>query len=230
MNNEQLKRVLIGLMPDEEIPPQYLVVGAWQFNGREMTMIGYPRLTNLEELITDVVKNNIKGHVIETGVWKGGACILMREVLNKLGSNKKVYVADSFEGLPIPDEKYLFDKDDYHYKLDFLSVSLKEVKRNFALWSTLENVVFVKGWFKNTLHKLKTRFSLIRLDGDMYESTMDALVSLYPRLSVGGYCIIDDMGAIVSCNHAVQDYRKEHNITEEMINIDGAAIYWKKER
>ena len=68
----------------------------------------------------------------------------------------------------------------------------------------------------------------MRLDGDMYESTMDALVNLYPKLSPGGYVIIDDFGYIESCRKAVQDYRSANNILDEIKTIDWSGVYWKK--
>jgi hypothetical protein len=62
----------------------------------------------------------------------------------------------------------------------------------------------------------------------MYESTMDGLVNLYPKLSTGGYCIVDDWGAVEGCKKAIVDYRSQHNITDEIIDIDGSGVYWKK--
>jgi hypothetical protein len=194
-----------------------------------ITMIGYKRLTNLEVLIKDVVANNIEGHVIETGVWKGGACIFMRKLLNDLGSAKKVYVADSFEGLPKPDIKYPHDSGDTHHMVGGLAISIDDVRANFKKYRLLKKTIFIKGWFKDTLPRLKKKkFSIIRLDGDMYESTMDALVNLYPLLQTGGFCIIDDYGVVPGCHHAVNDYRRQKNITDEIMPIDGYGVYWKK--
>jgi O-methyltransferase len=62
----------------------------------------------------------------------------------------------------------------------------------------------------------------------MYESTMDGLVNLYPKLSVGGYLIVDDYGAVPGCRKAVEDYRWEHDIKEEIVKIDWTGVYWKR--
>jgi len=67
----------------------------------------------------------------------------------------------------------------------------------------------------------------MRLDGDMYESTMDGLVNLYPKLAPGGFCIIDDY-ALDGCRKAVADYRAAHGISEEMHTIDWTGVYWRK--
>jgi O-methyltransferase len=66
----------------------------------------------------------------------------------------------------------------------------------------------------------------LRLDGDWYESTMDALTYLYPKLAIGGYVIIDDYWAVQGCRDAIQDYRLANQIQESIIHIDGAAVYW----
>lgn len=196
------------------------------------TMIGIKRLENIEFCINEILKENILGDLIETGVWRGGATIFMKAVLKVNDDNiRKVWVADSFEGLPKPNEKeYPEDKGDVHYTKKELVISLDTVQENFRKYDMLdENVVFLKGWFKDTLPVAPIeKLALIRLDGDMYESTMDGLTHLYPKLSTGGYIIIDDWNAVKGCKQAVLDYRKTHNITEEIITIDWASVYWKK--
>jgi hypothetical protein len=68
----------------------------------------------------------------------------------------------------------------------------------------------------------------MRLDGDMYESTMDALASLYPKLATGGYVIIDDF-QIPACAAAVYDYRQKHGIDHEIVRIDWGGVYWQRQ-
>jgi O-methyltransferase len=106
------------------------------------------------------------------------------------------------------------------------------VRANFARYGLLdEHVHFVEGWFRDTLPGLSDkRWSVIRLDGDLYESTMDGLVSLYPNLSVGGYLIIDDYGGYKPCREAIHDYRREHGIEEPIRQIDWTGAYWQRER
>lgn len=160
------------------------------------TMIGLKRLNNLQYCIETVIKDDIKGDLIETGVWRGGGCIFMRGVLAAYGiEDRRVFVADSFEGLLKPDvDKYPNDKGDKLHAVEYLSVSEEEVKKNFLRYNLLDKqVVFLKGWFKDTLPDAPIeKLSVLRLDGDMYESTIDALNNLYPKLSQGGFCIIDD--------------------------------------
>jgi hypothetical protein len=204
----------------------------WPKDGE--TMIGYKRLTNLEHCVIETINQNIEGDLIETGVWKGGACIFMRALLKDHGiAEKKVWVADSFEGLPEPNpEVYPSDLNDNLYTFSELKVSLDDVKKNFQKYGLLdEQVVFLKGWFKETLPQASIeKLSILRLDGDMYESTIDALFYLYPKLSIGGYCIIDDWGAIPACKTAVTDYRNLFGIDEEINEIDWTGVFWKKEK
>ena len=153
----------------------------------------------------------------------------MRGILKAYNiTDRKVFVADSFEGLPKPE--YKEDKGDTHHTFgDILAVSKEQVQENFRKYDLFDDqVVFLKGWFKDTLSNAPiNKLSILRLDGDMYGSTMDALLSLYPKLSGGGYCIIDDY-YLPNCKKAVDDYRKENNINSPIIKIDSDSVYWKK--
>ncbi len=200
------------------------------------TMIGLRRLQNLQECITDVLKNEVKGDLIETGVWRGGATIFMRAVLKAFGDKERtVWVADSFAGLPPPQpDLYPADKGaEFHLSNDVLGVPLEEVKANFARYGLLDDQVrFLKGWFKDTLPAAPMEsLALLRLDGDLYESTMIALQSLYPKLSIGGYVIIDDYApSVPCCVQAVDDFRAAQNITEEMVSTGQYGVFWQRLR
>lgn len=197
------------------------------------TMIGLRRLDNLQECIESVIANNVPGDLIETGVWRGGAVIFSRAVFDAWGAHDRVvWAADSFQGLPRPNaELYPADKGDRHYKHTQLCTSLDEVKANFAKYGLSQvGVRYLVGWFKDTLPNASIeRLAVLRLDGDMYESTMDALRSLYPKLSVGGYVIVEDY-QLQGARLAVSDYRAERGITESIIDIDGLGAYWKRIR
>ncbi len=198
------------------------------------TMIGLKRLDNLQFCIEDVLSNNIPGDLIECGAWRGGATIFMRAVLKAYNiKDRVVYVADSFEGCPKPNiEKYPQDKEMNLYITDNLAAPLEQVKTNFDRYGLLdEQVYFLKGWFKDTLPKAPIKkLAVLRIDGDLYESTMDSLVNLYPKLSIGGYIIIDDFGAFSACKQAVLDYRKANGISDEIIKIDWTGICWQKSK
>lgn len=197
------------------------------------TMIGRNRLDNLQSCIQHVLVNRIPGDFIETGVWRGGATIFMRAMLKAWGDTSRiVWVADSFEGLPEPDEQnYPKDKGDTHHTYRELAVSLQTVQENFRKYALMDDQVrFLKGWFKDTLPTAPIeKLAILRLDGDMYESTMDGLKNLYAKLSPGGFLIVDDYGAVPACKDAVHDFRRANGISEEIIKIDWGGVYWQKQ-
>jgi hypothetical protein len=184
----------------------------WPLNG--LTMVGLERLDDLQACVESVVAEGVEGDLIEAGVWRGGAAILMRATLDSLGADERtLWVADSFQGLPPPDAKFPEDRDLDLSRVEFLAVPAEEVRGNFARFGLERGVELVEGFFDETLPKLRGhRWALIRLDGDTYEATWVALDSLYPGLAEGGYLIVDDYGLIEECRRAVHDYRREHDI------------------
>lgn len=201
--------------------------------GNAHTLVGMKRLDNLQQCIETILREGTEGDLIETGVWRGGACIFMRAVLAAYGvQDRKVFVADSFQGLPKSNlAQYPADTDDLAQLNWILAVPQAEVAENFQKYGLLdEHVVFLKGWFKDTLPQAPIeKLSLLRLDGDLYESTMDALTHLYPKLSPGGFCVIDDY-ALKPCRAAVDDYRMQHGIQERIKAIDWTGVYWQKSK
>ena len=197
------------------------------------TMIGSKRLSNLQSCVESVLQDNIPGDLIETGVWRGGACILMRGVLKAYGvTDRRVWVADSFEGLPRPTNDV--DRQDISgnlYRYKELAVSVDRVKANFSRYGLLDDQVeFLRGWFSQTLLQAPIeRLAIARLDGDMYESTRDAITALYPKLSVGGYLIVDDYGMIPACKLAIDEYRATYKITEPIVSIDWTGVFWRRD-
>jgi hypothetical protein len=196
------------------------------------TMVGVKRLANVRNLAQRALDEAIPGDFIETGIWRGGCCIMMRAVLAANGvRDRKVYGCDSFEGLPPPNpELYPSDEglDLSVYKQ--LAAGLDDVKENFRKYDLLDDqVVFVKGYFEKTLPSLDAGpFALLRLDGDLYESTYLALQHLYPKVSPGGFVIIDDYEVLPQCKRAVQDYREQFGITDPVYPIDWSGVWWQK--
>lgn len=195
------------------------------------SMIGRARMDNLRMACETVLQEGVPGDFIETGVWRGGACILMSGILAAYGdSSRVVWVADSFEGLPEPDpDTYEADRGDIHHTFEALAISMEEVKENFRRYDLLDDRVrFLKGWFKDTLDSAPIdKLAVLRLDGDMYESTMDALTALYDKVQPGGFVIVDDYGAVAACEQAVTDFRTLRGISCPIIDVDGIGAYWR---
>lgn len=245
---ELIKRVLTNTLfdgepnTDQESELHY-VQGFIQhyINGPAISMLPIARIDNLRTCVEDVIARGVPGDLIETGVWRGGATIFMRAVLRAHGvTDRTVWVADSFEGLPEPDpDKFSIEAKTHkgavmRKSYNHFAVGIDEVRRNFKAFDLLdEQVRFLKGWFKDTLPGAPIgALAVMRLDGDYFESTMDALTNLYDKLSVGGYAIIDDYGedSWTYCRRAVDEFRQRRGIEEPMIRVDSKCYYWQRIR
>ena len=194
------------------------------------TMIGTARMRNLRHLLERALAEGVPGDFIETGVWRGGACIYARGIMAAHGDDtRRVFVADSFRGLPAPDaEAFPADAGDQHSTYEQLAISRDQVAENFRRYGLLDKrVVFLEGWFKDTLPVAPIeRLAVLRLDGDMYESTIQALDALYDKVSPGGYVIVDDH-ILPPCARAIEDFRASRGITAPLEPVDGAAVWWQ---
>lgn len=220
--------IITNILKNTIIPPSRIEGLDQPINA--YTMIGIKRMNNLHNMLDYIRLNNIEGDLIETGVWKGGATIFMKIYCDLYQINKKIFVCDSFEGLPKPSGKFKSDIGDLHYTYENLKVSLDDVKNNFKKFNCLDNnVIFIKGFFSETLPNNDNikQISLLRMDGDMYESTHDVFYSLYDKVTEKGVVIIDDF-CLTGCRDCVNDFRKDNNITSEYTIIDRCGIFWFK--
>lgn len=225
-----VKQLLGGPIIDEPYDADKRLNGLdWPKYG--YTMIGRKRLDNLHEILQTVVQNGVKGDFIECGVWRGGASIFARLVLDAHHQcDRVVYVADSFAGLP----PSLSTRDNRNWdKTPFLEVPLEAVKHNFEKFGLSDEngkVVFIKGFFSDTLPSWRmklSRLAVLRLDGDMYESCADIMANLYEKVAVGGYVIIDDWFTF-DCKTAVEDFFRHHRHSVNVVAIDQYAAYFEK--
>jgi O-methyltransferase len=195
-------------------------------DARPMTLLSKGQLDLIEWAVTDLEARQVPGDYIEAGIWRGGAVILMRALLDADGiAGRAVLAADSFEGIP---KNTKFRHDPVDLWEDRWAASLDEVKANVARFDLLdERIQFVEGYFEDSLGALADRqFALIRLDSDSYDSVMTSLDHLYPGLSSGGIIIIDDWH-LPGCRMAVDAYRAKHGIIEPMLSKAGNG-YWIK--
>jgi len=235
-----LTNTLFGVEPDiEQIKGATFMrtIAEHYIDSNAVSLLPKVRFKNIEDLVFQVVDDKIDGDLIETGVWRGGAVIYMRALLKTLNiTNRNVWVADSFEGLPTPDkEKNPLEAETSEViKLMYqnFEAGLEEVKNNFQRFDLLdEQVKWLKGWFKDILPSAPIeRLALIRLDGDYYDSTIDSLANLYDKLSVGGFVIVDDYGedTWTDCRRAIHDFRSSKNIMDPIVPVDSVCVYWRK--
>jgi hypothetical protein len=191
------------------------------------TMIGRKRLDNVESCVREVVKCCVEGDIVEAGVWRGGCCIFIRALLKELGDSRTIWACDSFEGMPpLKDKHDGYDQSDKKY----LAISLEQVQENFRRFGLMDQQVkFLKGWFCDTLPLAPiSKISVLRLDGDLYHSTMDVLTNLYHKVSRGGYVIVDDYGDWPACRQAVHDFLESHGHSVSIIMVgDEKGAYWQ---
>ncbi len=196
------------------------------------TMIGRARLDNVTDCVARALHDGVAGDLVETGVWRGGTAIYLRAILAALGDpDRRVWACDSFAGLPEPDaQRYPMDVPMRFHEYRELAVGVDDVRAAFARYGLLdERVEFVVGWFRDTLPDLAVeRIAVLRLDGDLYESTMDALTNLEPKVSPGGFVIVDDYGGIEACRQAVHDYRRHSGIDAPIHEVDWTGAWWRK--
>ena len=231
------------LFPDSCVDTRLVPTGAFdpevRRNGQDWpseaeTMVGWKRLDSLQRCVEEVLRDGVAGDLLEAGVWRGGASILMRAVLKAYGDSQRiVWLADSFAGLPKADPvRYPADADDHLADWNaYLGVPLECVQRNFARYGLLDGQVrFLNGWFRETLpHAPVGQIAVLRLDGDMYESTMSILENLYQRVSPGGFVVVDDYGALANCKAAVDDFRGRLQLREPLQPIDWTGVLWRRE-
>jgi hypothetical protein len=198
------------------------------------TKARYLKLSNVYDLATLIEKSKIKGAFVECGVWKGGCAAVMAFVANRAKSSRKIWLFDSFEGLPEPTSKD-FDKNGVFGK-EFIEkniASVDDVREIFFKILKMEekNIVIKKGWFKDTLPLAKKEIgpiAILRLDADFYESTKCCLDNLYDNVISGGYIIIDDYHTWQGCKEAVDEFLIKRGLKVKMINIDGEGTYFQK--
>jgi hypothetical protein len=200
----------------------------WDWPSKAPSMIGARRMENVRSECERVIRAGVPGDFMETGVWRGGACIMMRAVLKAYGiTDRRVIAADTVAGFPTPTAA---DAGFEIAACEDFAVPLEEVKAAFARYGLLdEQVVFLEGLFKDTLPAAPvTALALLRLDGDLYESTRDGLVNLYPKLSPGGSLIADDYFLFAGHRKAIDEYRVGHGIADPIQRIDEFGGYWIK--
>ena len=186
-----------------------------------LTMLPEERLISLVLTCKQIVKNNVPGDFVECGVYRGGASILARLTFDRMGSDRLVYLYDTFSGMTEPsivDKNRMTGEEAIHKHKrlqrdshnEWVFCPQEEVEQNFqSAKADLSKVRIVAGDVRQTLPKyenLPKTVSVLRLDTDFYESTLAELNNLYPRLSQGGVLIVDDYGHWEGSAEAVDKY------------------------
>ena len=183
--------------------------------------IGKPAMTVVLRELESGLRRGIEGDVVELGCYIGTTTLFMRRLMNELASGKLLYAYDSFEGLPAKQASDASGVGE-QFQRGELRVSKKQFIREFQK-ANLQAPITHKAWFKDLQPgQLPQQISFAFLDGDFYESIIDSLRLVWPRLSKGGVITIDDYqrGALPGVERAVNDFfqgktvrvHHEHNI------------------
>jgi hypothetical protein len=215
------------------------------------TMLSAPCLINAYDAMETIERERIEGAVVECGVWAGGAIGLMASVTKRHRNRQRTFhLFDSFEGLPQPSGHDVDVLDTFRERhpelapddgaggdglvaIGACAAPLNEVHRLFfdVLAIDRRQVVIHKGWFQETVPAGAASIgpvSLLRIDGDWYESTRTCLEGLYDNVVEGGFVIIDDYGAFVGCRRAVDGFLRSRAPDVRLVDIDGEGVYFRK--
>jgi hypothetical protein len=197
------------------------------------TMIGLDGLGNLERCAHRVFADGVPGDFLEAGVCHGGASIFLRALQVAYGEgDRATWLADSFEGVPPPthpvDREHELDLTEE--RVPWMAAGVQAVRDNFETYDLLsDGVRFLPGLFADTLPDAPVeRLAILRVDGDLYSSTRDALEALYDRVSDGGYVIVDDYGCLEPCRLAVDEFLAKRGLDVEIDQIDWTRVCWRK--
>ncbi len=200
-------------------------------------MTSFERMQGMFIATEYIVENDIKGSIVECGVWKGGSMMVSAlTLMKKKDTSRKFYLYDTFEGMSKPTVMD-YRVGDFNNKKSALKKWKENTKGEYAKWSVvgvdtvksnikltgypMAKMNFIKGKVEDTLpNKKQPKIALLRLDTDWYESTYHELKTLYPLLVKGGLLIIDDYGYWKGCKEAVDKYFLENNIKIYLHKID----------
>lgn len=202
---------------------------------KDYTMTSEERMFSLYLAVRYIVEAKIPGDFVECGVWKGGSSMIIAYTLLKMGiNNRKIYLYDTFEGMPEPGEEdvYISKKEDVKNvwsketkKEKWLFSPLEEVRKNLlSIGYPEENLIFIKGKVEETIPKtISPKISLLRLDTDWYSSTYHEMKYLFPKLSKNGILLLDDYNYWKGSKDAVDKYLEETKTVILLNRIDSSG-------
>lgn len=197
------------------------------------TMVSIERMYALYQAVEYLVRNRIAGDIVECGVWRGGCCMLIAKTLTHFqDTGRKIYLYDTFEGMPAPTEKDVardgqrlvkqwnaMVKDSHN---EWCYASLQDVQKNLsAVDYPQTQIYYIVGKVEDTLPgTIPEKIALLRLDTDWYESTKHEMRHLYPRLVSTGPLLIDDYGHWKGSRDAVDESFAEMGLFPYLSRVD----------
>jgi hypothetical protein len=208
------------------------------------TMQKYAALCQINEAVNSINKEKIPGSIVEMGCWNGGAGVYAAYCNKGSTIKRNTWLFDSFEGLPEFSKEDSREAEMYfgtkvkstnNSKLSssgFLVAEQEKVKEISIKMGVDNDVKIQKGWFQESLPKVKTQIgqiALLRLDGDLYESTKYCLEELYDLVAPNGYIIIDDFSSWLGCRKALYEFFYKRGISPYIKEYPyGGRLFFRK--
>ena len=192
-----------------------------------------PNMKCTIEIIQDAVE--IEGDFCEVGTYIGGNCAIMGELCTHYGKDKKIYLYDSFVGLPYPTKEDLVIPGDPEgvertgeLKSTGVSVAPLEWVNRVLDMSGYKNYEIVAGWVQNTLPNNNiNKLAFLRLDLDLYVPTKIALAELHHKVVNGGYVFVHDYATLPGCKQAVDEFLDKNKTIKPTVDAEAGGILWR---
>ncbi|HBI61850.1 MAG TPA: methyltransferase, partial [Lachnospiraceae bacterium] len=162
------------------------------------------RIECLKNICTLIEEDGIKeGAVAELGVYRGE----FAKEINKVFSNRKIYLFDTFEGFSMTD-------CDTEIKRGYAEQNRAGYFSNTTEQIVMEKMEYpsmcriCKGFFPDSAEWVEDEFCFVNLDADLYAPTLAGLEFFYPRLVKGGVILVHDYFS--KAFHGVKDAVKEY--------------------
>lgn len=219
-------------LPDDVTDEELLIID----RARDLTMTSVERQITLCRILDFVLANEIRGDFVECGVWRGGSSMIAASKFKSSGSNKRLWLYDTFKGMPTPDDSVDIsytnqlasqilagDSGNKSKSLVWAIGSKEEVAMNLSTTGfDMNNLELIEGQVEDTIPAMgiPEEICVLRLDTDWYSSTLHELKYLYPRVVTGGFIIIDDYGHWQGARKATDEYLKTMIPTPYLHRVD----------
>jgi hypothetical protein len=205
---------------------------------RPLSMVHDFGLIHLSRILRTVLEDQVPGDLVECGVWKGGAAFLLADQLKRAGNHdRKVWMFDSFEGLPPPDEidgaaALAYSREPGRPdNFDNCRVTLEEVEASAQKLGLTAHTKLVKGWFSDTLPAVASTIgpiAILRIDSDWYSSVRCCLDHLFDQVSEGGFIVLDDYFVWDGCAIAIHEFLSDRRLPLRIEHWGGAPAFLRK--
>ncbi|MES2691490.1 MAG: TylF/MycF/NovP-related O-methyltransferase [Bacteroidota bacterium] len=200
-----------------------------------LSLIEKPFFDQIKAVVQQIATDKVEGDVVIAGVFKGGAALYLKALFEEAGMYKKWWLLDSFDGFNEPTLKRHEDINSLqrisNQVIRQKQPDAEEIYQLFKNNGLENNLEIVAGFFEDTFSKIDCgKICLLHIDVDFYEPTLLCLDKFYGSVEPNGWAVVDDYyAAVFKCRDAVDQYREQYHISEEMIKLGNYPAAWKKQ-